>query len=256
MKPLQEIVRSVGQARLMALITLVSVVLSVLVTYATSLVVGHGLPPESWVLAIATPLLVAPLAAWYPIRLLVTIHRMEEKMRALATYDPMTGAMTRQAFIEHAEQHLVWARQSGKGFSLLMIDIDRFKEVNDTFGHAVGDLVLSSFGALVRATKRDGDFFGRLGGEEFALLLPNTHLSGAQTFAEKLLNAIRNQPVNVDGWRVAYTASIGLEEFLPDAPLAFDGLLHHADRALYAAKKAGRDQAVPYALAPTEEEFP
>lgn len=255
MKPLQDIVRSVGHARLIALVTLVSTALSLLMAYLVGLLAGHPLSTESWILSTVTPLVVAPLASWYPMRLLVTIHRMEEKMRALATYDPMTGAMTRQAFIEQSRQSLDEAQQYGKRFALLMIDIDRFKEVNDTFGHAVGDLVLSSFGALVRANKRDGDIFGRLGGEEFALLLPNTHMAGAQTFAEKLLNAIHNHPVSVDGWRVAYTASIGLDEFLPDKPLALDGLLRHADRALYTAKETGRDRAISYALV-QKDEFP
>ena len=252
MKSMQEIVKSVGHGSLIVTITLVSIAASVLVTFLAAQILGRPISNDAWFLCVLTPSIVAPFASWYPIRLLVTINSLEEEMRALATYDVLTKVMTRRAFIDHAEQHLKWAHRYGQGFSVLMIDIDHFKKINDSFGHAAGDSVLASFGRLLNTAKRDSDLCGRMGGEEFTLLLPSTDLDTAVKFSDKLMDAIRHERVVVGQLKIPYTVSIGIDQFVPDAAQEIDKLLEHADRAMYAAKESGRDRVACYGSAMQE----
>jgi diguanylate cyclase (GGDEF)-like protein len=125
-----------------------------------------------------------------------------------------------------------------------MIDLDHFKSVNDRLGHAGGDAVLRSFAASAEGVMRQGDIFGRIGGEEFAALLPQTTLDGAEVLAERLRQRIVQTPAVVGETTLQFTVSIGVSAWLPgDADAAdIDRLMVAADRALYAAKAQGRDR--------------
>ena len=169
------------------------------------------------------------------------IKAMEMELRHLATTDALTGLPNRRHFLDRAAQELARFHRFQKPTALLMVDIDHFKQINDHYGHAVGDLVLQHFAAVARSTLRKIDIIGRLGGEEFGILLPGTELEGAQIYAERLCQAIASQPCHATPHEIGFTVSIGLtlldsEDGDIDLPLA------RADAALYRAKRHGRNR--------------
>ena len=172
------------------------------------------------------------------------LTRQMERAHTISTRaaqtDELTGLMNRRAFFEHA--HLLYAqcRQHRQPLSALMLDMDHFKAINDTYGHQAGDQVLRQVGGVISASFRQADVYGRLGGEEFAVLLPNTTLETAQGIAEQLITAIAglaSEPVQ------GLTASLGVATTRnPDQDL--HSLMNSADKALYRAKAMGRNQVV------------
>ena len=152
----------------------------------------------------------------------------------LASTDELTGCTVRRVLRQRTEQEIERALRSGSALSLLMIDVDQFKEVNDNFGHVVGDRVLATIGAILLANVRTFDVASRLGGDEFALLLPETDASGAVVVAERIFRDLAGSG------EVPVTLSIGvssLDRSLPTVEHLFD----EADMALYQVKRAGRD---------------
>ncbi|HEX5804775.1 MAG TPA: diguanylate cyclase [Macromonas sp.] len=155
--------------------------------------------------------------------------------------DPLTGLANRRAFIEHATGELARTVRNGGTLSVLMMDIDHFKWVNDTYGHAAGDRVLRALTAVCETTVRTGDLIGRIGGEEFAILLPDTAEPQAMEIAERLRLALAATATELpDGPRICVTASLGVAT-LGDTGSQFEALLSQADQALYRAKREGRN---------------
>lgn len=174
------------------------------------------------------------------------IKASEEKMRIMATTDDMTKLYNRRRFIELVQGEMDRSRRYASPFSLIMLDADKFKAVNDTYGHDVGDKVLQAIASTAKDTLRNVDILGRLGGEEFAAGLPETGLNEAMLAAERLRAAMENVAVAFgDGGRVSFTVSLGVAE-LDGACKDVDALLKQADLALYAAKKKGRNRAESY----------
>ena len=170
----------------------------------------------------------------------------EARLEGLAHTDALTGVLNRRRFTDLAADELSRALRHGTPVALLMIDLDHFKSVNDRLGHAGGDAVLRSFAATAESVMRQGDIFGRVGGEEFAALLPQTTLEGALVLAQRLRQCVLAQPAQVGGVQLPFTVSIGVSAWIgPDSGDAdFDRLMVAADRALYAAKAQGRDRVV------------
>lgn len=179
--------------------------------------------------------------------------RVQVVLERLATTDMLTGLYNRHHFFALAEREVERSMRYGGRLALLMVDLDHFKRVNDTLGHIAGDQVLMAIGESIRATLRDVDLAGRYGGEEIAILLPETGSENALRAAERLCAAIATLAVNTDAGRVSVTASVGVAG-LELTPLAertsaetahagriLAGLLDRADRALYRAKGAGRN---------------
>jgi diguanylate cyclase (GGDEF)-like protein len=161
----------------------------------------------------------------------------------LAAVDGLTGLYNRRHFEDLARAELARCQRYMRPLSLLMLDVDHFKLINDRFGHAAGDRVLRMIAEVCGGAKRDSDLVARIGGEEFALLLPETTPEAAQQFAERVRDAVRNCPVGVEGERIVVTVSIGVA----GATIRTAGigtLLRAADQALYDAKRAGRDRVV------------
>ncbi len=158
----------------------------------------------------------------------------------LANIDTLTGALSRRNFLNLAEQELARSRRYELPLMLLMLDLDHFKCINDQYGHAAGDAVLQGFVQTVSVVLRESDFIGRLGGEEFAVLLPNTTPEGGRALAQRIIESVRASLVEVAGARIGYTASIGAACLASET--AFATLLGRADAALYRAKDAGRDR--------------
>jgi diguanylate cyclase (GGDEF)-like protein len=170
--------------------------------------------------------------------------RLRETLRGQSIRDPLTGLFNRRYMEETLERELSRAARGEQPVSVILLDLDRFKQLNDTFGHAVGDLVLTAIGRVLRALSRGGDIACRYGGEEFVLILPEASLAAARRRAEEIREAIRDLPVVHEGLRVGpVRCSLGVAA-CPEHGSAGDVLLRAADAALYRAKRAGRDQVV------------
>lgn len=182
--------------------------------------------------------------------LLVTF-RLAERLRAQAVRDPLTGALNRRGFEDRTGRLASLSAQLGQSVALLVIDVDHFKNVNDTHGHHVGDLVLKALAQLVHRAKRETDIFARLGGEEFCLVLPGTDVPGARVFADRLRRSFETLEIDTGRSFLSCTMSVGVayasaRELALGQVDAVD-LLRHADEALYEAKRAGRNRVRFYA---------
>jgi diguanylate cyclase (GGDEF)-like protein len=173
-------------------------------------------------------------------------------LQHMATHDPLTGLLNRRAFAEHGATMLERAGRSGRPVAAMLLDIDHFKRINDTYGHTAGDHVLASFAAILRGCLREGDVLGRLGGEEFAVLLEGCAREDAEGIAERVRAAFAATAVDLyDGRRIVATVSIGLAASKVP-PYAVEQLVNRADKALYAAKAGGRDRVALAEAAATE----
>jgi diguanylate cyclase (GGDEF)-like protein len=167
-----------------------------------------------------------------------------QKLETLVRTDPLTGLANRRHFLEQGNAEIQRALRTGP-MSLLMLDLDHFKQVNDTWGHAVGDKVLVNFAQVARSPLRVVDLLARIGGEEFLVLLPNTTAEGANAVAERILDAVRDQVLEMAEGTVTYTVSIGIAEFKGADDSLFE-LMKRADTALYQAKNSGRNRIQVY----------
>lgn len=156
--------------------------------------------------------------------------------------DALTGLPNRRAFDEELERELARAARAGAPLAVVVLDVDRFKAVNDGHGHAAGDVVLREVAARAAAALRRGDLAARIGGEEFALVLPGAGLAGAVELAERVRAAVAATPVEAGGAALAVTVSLGCAALAPGEQAA--ALVARADARLYEAKRAGRDRVV------------
>jgi diguanylate cyclase (GGDEF)-like protein len=168
-------------------------------------------------------------------------ERAELRQRQNSLIDPLTGVANRRAFFDRAEATLRLARAEGRVATLLLFDLDRFKEINDTFGHQVGDNVLSRFCEVAKSVLRPRDLFGRFGGEEFACLLEDTSLADALRIAERVRGQFARMPLEIGGDRTVVTVSVGVA-VSNEIDRSLTQLFAAADRALYRAKAKGRDR--------------
>ncbi|HEV7305371.1 sensor domain-containing diguanylate cyclase [Ensifer sp.] len=176
-------------------------------------------------------------------------------LRSAAT-DGLTGALTRRAFHDEADKLVSLAERHQHEVSCIVLDVDHFKRVNDTHGHAAGDEVLKAVAAICQSNLRASDLFGRLGGEEFAVMLPHVDARGALSVAEKLRSAIAAETITGDFGALTVTASFGTSAASPRSRLTHT-LLAQADAAMYLAKAAGRNRCVEWsALAPSDQMSP
>ena len=167
----------------------------------------------------------------------------EERLRFLATIDELTHMWNRRRFTQATRNELERARRYQEIFSLLMLDIDHFKVINDTYGHGAGDEVLRHISYLIRQSLRQVDMPGRFGGEEFAIILPHTHLDAAYMTAERLRQSIEGNPAVYNGIEIAFTVSIGVTTY-QDGIENEDAIYKLADDALYEAKRQGRNVTI------------
>lgn len=164
-----------------------------------------------------------------------------EKLKELATVDGMTGLFNRRHFFSLAEMEWSRYQRHWRPISLLMLDIDQFKSINDKFGHDTGDHVIMQIAEICRQQKRKSDVVARFGGEEFLLLLPETQMSEAQVVAERLRQQVEASVLSIASHAITATVSIGVAQASSSMNTIFD-LIKIADHALYAAKHAGRNR--------------
>jgi diguanylate cyclase (GGDEF)-like protein/PAS domain S-box-containing protein len=169
-------------------------------------------------------------------------ERLFREVERLSTTDPLTGLSNRRHFDATGQLEILRARRHHRPLSAVMLDVDRFKLVNDAHGHAAGDRVLVAVAALCVAMSRRTDLKARMGGEEFCLLLPETSAASAQQVAERIRTELQGLPFEEAGRSFRVTASMGVAGHAEEESL--DGLLGRADRALYRAKDSGRNRVV------------
>ena len=269
--PLPETEREVRGAvlRKVALVTAGAVGASLAATLILRVFFGpllDGVVPSLTVAALV-PGLIAPLGSWRLLALTERLRIANLQLKRLSETDPLTQVLNRRRFLEIASQQLQLATRHGHPTSILLLDFDHFKQINDRFGHQVGDQVLVAAAAAIKRLCRRTDALARFGGEEFILLLPHTGRAGAEMVAERIraevrqlsfLDSARQQPLDL-----TVTVSIGGATSAASATptntpanktvnnpanaptdtlmLRVDALISHADALLYAAKAAGRD---------------
>lgn len=176
---------------------------------------------------------------------LLNTHR---KLELLATTDPLTGLLNRRAMMEQLEGELSRARRDQTAFCVTMLDIDHFKGVNDTYGHASGDLVLKEVSRRLSDSIRKYDIVGRIGGEEFLVVLPKAPPDVAAKLAERFRDALESNPMVLeDGTELKVTGSFGISCCGPDTFNNVDDMVNFADHALYQAKETGRNKVCTFA---------
>lgn len=171
------------------------------------------------------------------------LQKLTEELRLVSITDSLTGAYNRRYFQDAAARMVSSARRHGQPLSVVVIDADRFKDINDSYGHAAGDKALQELTAACRAGLREEDLFARFGGEEFILLLPNTDAQAALVTAERVRRNVMARELQVDGKKLSITVSGGVSQWRPEEP-AIDEAIRRADRAVYAAKDLGRNRVV------------
>ena len=167
-------------------------------------------------------------------------------MQKLARTDALTGLFNRRYFFEIAEKEFAESIRYGRPLSVIILDLDLFKEINDTYGHLVGDQALIHIGELLLKAIRTPDTAARYGGEEFVVLLPETESSQAMLFAERLRKLVDDSPTQNGNDSISLTASFGVAGYQTKDGETFDQLISKADQALYMAKGNGRNQVVCY----------
>jgi diguanylate cyclase (GGDEF)-like protein len=232
-------------ALLVGLVVVVSVGLSLLALVTLTAALGLGFDGHFLryaAIAIAIPALVATPVSWIIVKLLHEADAARRAAQHLAWKDELTGLLNRRRFIELAQRDLERARRSNLHIAVALMDLDRFKLVNDRHGHAAGDAVLRAVANALMRALRSTDLLGRWGGEEFALVLPCKSGAHALEMIERLVAPLRALRIDVgDGVSLQCTASIGLA-LISRHDERLEDLVRRADTAMYAAKGAGRDR--------------
>jgi two-component system, cell cycle response regulator len=167
--------------------------------------------------------------------------RAVKRLEEMATTDGLTGCLNKRAFLEELDSKMRSAERFQRKLSLLVTDIDHFKSVNDTYGHATGDVVIKELGAILMRMKRETDKVARFGGEEFCVLCEETDTEGAILLAERVREEVKNTVFHTELGKLSVTCSIGVATFPKDAKTSAE-LFEITDKALYAAKRSGRNK--------------
>lgn len=175
----------------------------------------------------------------------ITAHKqMEAYLNSIANSDALTGVGNRRYFYEEGKREYSRAKRYGKPLSLVMMDIDKFKNINDTYGHDIGDIALKALATICVDTLRDSDLFARLGGEEFAAVLPATEIEGAVQLAERLRTRVEAMVTPSLKGDIRYTISMGVTQMRGDEGEDIEVMLNRSDKGLYQAKEGGRNRVV------------
>ena len=169
------------------------------------------------------------------------LEDIQSELKILATTDPLTGLFNRRCFEDRAEAEIKRSIRYNKSLTVIMADLDYFKQINDTFGHKAGDYVLKEISKIIRKSLRDIDLIGRYGGEEFIMLFPELDQTTSLIVAERLREEIENTVISVKEKTVKITISIGITELSGGDKYSLDTLTHRADEALYKSKENGRN---------------
>jgi len=180
--------------------------------------------------------------------MITNLKEAKQELRYQASHDPLTGLYNRRYMIEQMHQGISQALRYHHPYAIVMLDVDHFKQVNDQYGHAAGDLVLAHLATLLKKSVREADVPGRWGGEEFVVLLPHTGLDGARRAAQQWLAQLNESTIQLDhqqSIRISFSAGVAtldMEAECRDVDTVLEQLLHEADERMYAAKAQGRNR--------------
>ena len=239
--PLRTLTRRHGTLSIVVAASSLSVTLSLLLTVFFNAWLRGYVPLIDIVIGGVIPLIISPLALYSFVALVHRLDQTERHLHRLASEDGLTGAFNRRYVLTLAEHEWARADRYGGALSLIMLDVDHFKRVNDTYGHAAGDSVLQMLADTCRAHLRRSDIFGRLGGEEFLILLPGTDERAALRVGEHLRSVLEATRIELESCQLRITVSAGVAS-RGVATRDLEHLIKEADDALYAAKSAGRNQ--------------
>ena len=184
------------------------------------------------------------------------LERDNVNLKRVAAMDFLTQLVNRRQAVRHLERERARARRSGESLGFIMIDLDHFKSVNDTYGHQAGDAALKHTADLLKTRARASDILIRYGGEEFLAVLPDTDLPGAVELANSLRERVQNNPLTYGDVEVQLRASLGVAVLPPDQDIDVREMIDRADKALYAAKERGRNRVVAWEELPDTEAKP
>jgi diguanylate cyclase (GGDEF)-like protein len=171
------------------------------------------------------------------------LEKAQEELKLLASIDPMTKLFNRRYFMDMSKSILDLAKRNKTDTAIIMIDIDKFKNINDTYGHQVGDDVIIELSSKLQDIGRKSDIVSRWGGEEFLILLPNTNTKGSLIIAEKIRKNIEEIVINLqDEKKLQFTVSVGVSQFHNKSNDNIESSINRADEALYKAKASGRNK--------------
>jgi diguanylate cyclase (GGDEF)-like protein len=224
-------------------VTLLSVSVSALLTFVSELFSSEPNFLQGLSLAVSVPLLVVPPLAYWHHKVLFELKKSKIKIRELSRTDSLTGILNRGYFFEQAAYHLALAKRHDYPISLILLDLDHFKNINDHFGHQIGDQVLRLTASILGDIIRDTDILARYGGEEFVLLMPQSNKEQASHLCKRLRRTVAEVQARTDHTLPVITMSMG-GACSAGHGYEIDHLLSKADQALYQAKNNGRDTIV------------
>ena len=231
------LLRRHGTVRTVLVLTLISIALSVGITLLVNTVLGADME-EGWIIATVAPAIITPLLALPFLRLVGQLDRAETRLRRISSLDELTGAYSRRYAIEVGEAELRRARRSGEPVSIAVMDLDKFKRINDRHGHQAGDMVLSELARACKASLRGNDTVARYGGDEFMLVFPRADRESAKVLAQRILRAVSR--LRLKHGDVALRPRVSIGTATSGAGVrTLDDLLSQADAALYRAKRSG-----------------
>ncbi len=240
---LHKLLKQFGVLNVTVTLTIVSIVISNLITAVLTILLSGGIAASSIIIATVVPTVIAPVFAYITLRLTHQLDLAKERLRQLSITDELTQAYNRRYFIEITTKVLAGTKRYHDSFAIIIFDIDDFKGVNDTYGHAAGDQVLRMLSEICMTHIRDSDIFARYGGEEFAILVPRCSPTDIIKFAERIRIKLSEARVRYNQADIQFTVSMGAGIFDSETP-DLDTILTRADAALYAAKKQGKNCTV------------
>jgi len=237
------ILRRYGTAKVTIGLTLISVLLSLGITWGVNAFLKGGPLGEGLAIAIIVPLLIAPIMNVQILRLLLQTDEAEQRLQVLSHTDDLTQTYNRRYFMQYIDQEFKRAQRYGGTFSIAILDLDNFKEINDGWGHLVGDQVLRTLTNMLKACIRQADVCARYGGDEFIFLFPQTDKQQTEIWLRRIFDTFATNSIQVESLEIKPSFSVGVAVF--DAALEnFDDLLKQADEALYQAKRMGGNHFV------------
>jgi len=240
---LRMIIIKLGAIKSTILLTMTLCILSVAFTGMMSLIFRGEIMLYSIIISLVIPAVSVPPVSMLFIRLIIKLDETEKKMYQKSITDELTGSYNRRFMMEILEKEMHRARRFHHKLSLIMLDLDDFKKINDEHGHLKGDLVLKELSNLCIKSMREIDYFARYGGEEFLFVFPETSKEEATIFAERLRISIMNIKIPVEDKTISFTASIGVTEL--DFEKDFiNNFIERVDMALYEAKRKGKNIVV------------
>ena len=241
---IRPILKKYGLTTAIISLTVISILVSLLITFGLNFLLYRQAPGYSGILiALLVPAIIAPIFSYITLRMLLELIQTQEKLHTLSITDDLTQAFNRRHFYAQALSELNRQKRYGGQTSILLFDVDNFKEVNDNHGHLAGDDILSKISRLTQSQLRDTDVLALFGGDEFILLLPQTDHQGLLSFAERLRQVVAQADFPHDGHHHSVTISIGVAT-ITDPQIDLNQAIKSADQALYRAKHAGGDRVV------------